>query len=116
MFLVWSQMVSTSQNEQTSTAGSVQLLRGLDRQKDQSYFLASVPGSAFRSCVFPLGMMHKQDVREIAVSAGLHNADRRSSAGICFIGKSADPAFKLLCTAQIWTEDSDVTLFALESK
>ena len=54
--------------------------------KDQSFFLASVSSKAFKDCVFPLGDLHKSEVREIAAAAGLHNAQRHSSVGICFIG------------------------------
>lgn len=67
--------------------GSIQLLRAKDKVKDQSYFLASVSSKAFKDCVFPLGDLHKSEVREIAAAAGLHNAQRHSSVGICFIGR-----------------------------
>ena len=66
--------------------GAVQLLRGVDRDKDQSYFLASVRGNALQNVLFPLGDLTKAAVRGIAQDAGLHVAGRRSSAGICFIG------------------------------
>ena len=67
--------------------GGVALLRGLDRAKDQSYFLAQVPGEALRRCIFPVGERTKAEVRALAERAGLPNARRRSSAGICFIGR-----------------------------
>ncbi|BDA42167.1 tRNA-specific 2-thiouridylase MnmA [Coccomyxa sp. Obi] len=63
------------------------LLRGRDASKDQSYFLASVEGSTFSDVMFPLGDMHKAEVRRVAEAAGLPSAARRSSAGICFIGR-----------------------------
>jgi tRNA U34 2-thiouridine synthase MnmA/TrmU len=69
--------------------GSMQLLRGADPAKDQSYFLASVPGAALEGVAFPLGALCKSDVRRLAAEAGLPSADRRSSAGICFIGALA---------------------------
>ena len=65
----------------------MELLRGVDREKDQSYFLAQVPAEALGRCIFPLGDITKQDVRRHAEAAGLPNAARRSSAGICFIGR-----------------------------
>ena len=65
----------------------VQLLKGLDSNKDQSYFLASVPAHALQHFMFPLGGMLKPDVRVLAAKAGLSAAARRSSAGLCFIGK-----------------------------
>ena len=67
--------------------GAVQLLKGLDSNKDQSYFLASVPATALQHFVFPLGNMLKPDVRQLAAAAGLSSAARRSSAGVCFIGQ-----------------------------
>ena len=66
---------------------STTLLTGVDPAKDQSYFLASVPSTALRFACFPLGGLLKTDTRRIASSAGLPVADRRSSAGICFIGR-----------------------------
>ena len=69
-----------------SAGGPVQLLRGLDPNKDQSYFLASVPAQALQHFLFPLGDMTKPDVRALAAEAGLTSATRRSSAGVCFIG------------------------------
>jgi tRNA-5-taurinomethyluridine 2-sulfurtransferase len=66
------------------------LLVGRDPAKDQSYFLASVPGEALRSALFPVGGMTKAAVRTVAAShRGLAAAlaGRRSSAGICFVGR-----------------------------
>lgn len=67
--------------------GSVQLLKGLDRNKDQSYFLASVPSQALQHFMFPLGHLTKRVVRAMAEEEGLSSATRRSSAGLCFIGR-----------------------------
>jgi tRNA-specific 2-thiouridylase len=67
--------------------GDVQLLRGVDPLKDQSYFLASVRREALRRTLFPLGEMSKADVRTLAAAEGLPTAAKRSSAGICFIGR-----------------------------
>ncbi|BBN12749.1 hypothetical protein MPTK1_5g22570 [Marchantia polymorpha subsp. ruderalis] len=64
-----------------------QLLRGIDHDKDQSYFLASVAGSALQSVMFPLGSLIKSDVRKLAATEGLITAQKRSSAGICFVGR-----------------------------
>jgi len=65
----------------------VQLLRGRDEEKDQSYFLASTRGAALARCLFPLGEALKSDVRDAARALNLASAERRSSAGICFIGR-----------------------------
>lgn len=70
-----------------AASGEVQLLMGLDRNKDQSYFLASVHPQALSKAIFPLGSLRKSEVRQIAVQAGLTPAQKRSSAGICFIGR-----------------------------
>lgn len=69
------------------TAGGMELLRAVDTDKDQTYFLASVPGSSFTNVIFPLGSLLKSQVRDIAEANGLHVASRRSSTGICFIGE-----------------------------
>ncbi|MEM9386818.1 MAG: tRNA 2-thiouridine(34) synthase MnmA [Pseudomonadota bacterium] len=69
------------------TGSSPQLLKGVDPHKDQSYFLHAVSAAALRITYFPLGELHKQEVREQARQAGLANHDRRDSTGICFIGE-----------------------------
>ena len=63
------------------------LLKGLDNNKDQSYFLQAVPKERLSRCLFPLGEWQKQDVRRAAESFGLHNYNRKDSTGICFIGE-----------------------------
>jgi tRNA-specific 2-thiouridylase len=68
-------------------ANRSKLLAGVDPQKDQSYFLSLVPGNAFDKVLFPLGGMHKQEVRQIAREAGLCTADKKDSYGICMVGK-----------------------------
>jgi tRNA-uridine 2-sulfurtransferase len=65
----------------------VQLLKAADAAKDQSYFLHAVPAGALSKTLFPLGGMHKPEVREIAHAAGLPVFDKRDSTGICFIGE-----------------------------
>eukprot|EP00656_Telonema_subtile_P002256 TRINITY_DN10989_c0_g1_i4.p1 TRINITY_DN10989_c0_g1~~TRINITY_DN10989_c0_g1_i4.p1 ORF type:complete len:367 (-),score=67.90 TRINITY_DN10989_c0_g1_i4:93-1193(-) len=66
---------------------TTQLLCGSDPAKDQSYFLASVPGSALADVVFPLGEVTKADTRKLAKQAQLRTAHKRESMGICFVGK-----------------------------
>ncbi len=63
------------------------LLKGSDPQKDQSYFLYTIKESILPSVLFPVGNMEKAAVREIAKKAGLANAAKKDSTGICFIGK-----------------------------
>lgn len=72
---------------QAGSDGLPQLLRGADTRKDQTYFLASVQPAALRRVLFPVGHLQKPDVRRMAAEAGLVPADKRSSAGICFIGR-----------------------------
>lgn len=67
--------------------GGPRLLRGVDPGKDQSYFLAAVPGAALASTLFPLGDLHKAEVRAIARDNGLAVHDKPDSTGVCFIGE-----------------------------
>ena len=63
------------------------LFKGVDANKDQSYFLQAVPASQLRRCLFPVGHLHKHEVRERARQAGLHVHGKKDSTGICFIGE-----------------------------
>lgn len=63
------------------------LLKWVDANKDQSYFLAGLNQEQLSKALFPLGDLTKPQVREIAKEAKLPNADRKDSQGICFIGK-----------------------------
>ena len=67
--------------------GLAQLHKGLDRQKDQSYFLHAVSQSAFDKTLFPLGEIEKPEVRRIARENQFENSDKKDSTGICFIGE-----------------------------
>lgn len=67
--------------------GTVHLLAGKDRAKDQSYFLARLTQRQLAHALFPLGGYTKQEVRAIARRRGLPNAERPDSQGICFIGE-----------------------------
>lgn len=63
------------------------LLRAVDDNKDQTYFLAAVERAHFERVLFPLGGLTKPEVRALAVRAGLPNHARKDSTGICFIGE-----------------------------
>lgn len=63
------------------------LLAGVDPDKDQSYFLSHVPIHAFQHVLFPLGHLHKHQVRALAHQANLCTATKKESMGICFVGK-----------------------------
>lgn len=68
-------------------AGGAELHKARDENKDQSYFLHAVQPHVFESVLFPLGDLHKAEVRELARSAGLPVYDKPDSTGICFIGE-----------------------------
>ena len=63
------------------------LLRGKDRNKDQSYFLYAIGQHELAHSLFPIGELEKPKVRQLAEDAGFVNYDRKDSTGICFIGE-----------------------------
>ncbi|MGJ8620206.1 MAG: tRNA 2-thiouridine(34) synthase MnmA [Methylophilaceae bacterium] len=67
--------------------GSYQLLKADDGSKDQSYFLYRLNQAQLSKTLFPLGSYLKREVREMAREAGLANAEKKDSTGICFIGE-----------------------------
>ncbi len=72
--------------------GSVELLRGIDANKDQSYFLHALDQQQLAWAEFPVGHLLKPEVRRIASEAGLPTHAKRDSTGICFIGeRNFDP-------------------------
>jgi tRNA-specific 2-thiouridylase len=66
-------------------AGRFLLLRGLDKTKDQVYFLSRLSQDILKNAVFPLGEMKKDDVRALCRARGLHVYNRRESQEVCFI-------------------------------
>ncbi|TAK90374.1 MAG: tRNA 2-thiouridine(34) synthase MnmA [Burkholderiaceae bacterium] len=67
--------------------GQFQLLKAVDGSKDQSYFLHRLNQAQLSKTLFPLGELHKTEVRKIAQQLGLSNAAKKDSTGICFIGE-----------------------------
>ncbi|WP_374558137.1 tRNA 2-thiouridine(34) synthase MnmA [Thermomonas sp.] len=63
------------------------LLRAVDRGKDQSYFLHQLGQAQLAATRFPLGDLHKSEIRRIAAEHGLRTAGKKDSTGICFIGE-----------------------------
>jgi len=63
------------------------LLRGIDSNKDQTYFLSQVSREQLSNILFPVGDLEKSKVREIANEYGLITANKKDSTGICFIGE-----------------------------
>ena len=64
-----------------------ELLKGLDPSKDQSYFLHRLNQAQLSKSMFPVGELHKTEVRQIAEEIALPNAKKKDSTGICFIGE-----------------------------
>ena len=67
--------------------GKYYLLRGKDKNKDQSYFLSRIGQNALSRTIFPIGHLEKTQVRELAREHGLYTAEKKDSTGICFIGE-----------------------------
>jgi tRNA-specific 2-thiouridylase len=92
--------------------GRFELLRGVDPGKDQSYFLHRLSQAQLARALFPIGHLHKREVRAIARDIGLGNAAKKDSTGICFIGERPFREFlnRYLPTAPgpIETEDGRV--------
>ncbi|OAB41012.1 tRNA 2-thiouridine(34) synthase MnmA [Paenibacillus macquariensis subsp. defensor] len=67
--------------------GVYKLLRGIDSNKDQTYFLNALNQEQFSKAMFPIGHLPKPEVRRIAEEAGLYTAKKKDSTGVCFIGE-----------------------------
>ena len=63
------------------------LLRGIDSNKDQTYFLSQLNEKQLENVLFPVGDLNKEEVRKIANEIGLSTASKKDSTGICFIGE-----------------------------
>jgi tRNA-specific 2-thiouridylase len=79
--------VATGHYARVAHEPTVRLSKGLDPQKDQSYFLHAMPGHALARTLFPIGAIHKDEVRRIARELTLPVFDKKDSTGICFIGE-----------------------------
>lgn len=67
--------------------GEWKMLRGLDNNKDQSYFLYTLASEHIAQTLFPVGELEKPEVRQIAEAQDLVTANKKDSTGICFIGE-----------------------------
>ncbi|MGZ9584786.1 tRNA 2-thiouridine(34) synthase MnmA [Paenibacillus marinisediminis] len=67
--------------------GKFKLLRGVDSNKDQTYFLNALNQEQLSRAMFPIGHLPKPEVRRIAEEAGLATAKKKDSTGVCFIGE-----------------------------
>ena len=73
--------------------GSYSLLAGIDKTKDQSYFLCQITQNQLSKALFPIGHLEKQEVRKIAMELNLVTAEKKDSQGLCFVGKISLPLF-----------------------
>lgn len=71
----------------------ISLMRGLDNNKDQSYFLYTLNQQQLRPSLFPVGDFEKPKVRQLAQEAGFHVHSKKDSTGICFIGERKFTSF-----------------------
>ena len=69
------------------TRRNLQLLRAVDDNKDQTYFLYRISQEAINHTLFPIGHMYKNDVKALAAKYGLDNAYKKESMGVCFVGE-----------------------------
>jgi tRNA-specific 2-thiouridylase len=74
-----------------SSTGKAKLLRALDSNKDQTYYLSTLPEKVLRNAIFPLAQFDKPTVKKMALSTGLDQlknaALKKESMGICFVGQ-----------------------------
>lgn len=81
------------------------LLRGIDDNKDQTYFLSQLTPKQLENVLFPVGELNKKEVREIASKLNLNTADKKDSTGICFIGERN---FKQFLTNYLPSQPGDI--------
>lgn len=73
--------------QRSNDTGIAKLLKGVDSNKDQTYFLHAVSGQQIAKTLFPIGALEKPEVRKIAEKLNFINHDKKDSTGICFIGE-----------------------------
>lgn len=87
------------------------LYKGIDENKDQSYFLYRVERSALEKTLMPIGEYEKPKIRELARTYGLITADKKDSQGICFVGKIG---IKDFLSQYVETEPGDIVEYSTE--
>ncbi|MEZ5540626.1 MAG: tRNA 2-thiouridine(34) synthase MnmA [Pseudomonadota bacterium] len=85
--------IATGHYARIEHAPAVRLLMGADAHKDQTYFLHTLDREQLSRSLFPLGTLHKHQVRAMARHAGFANHAKKDSTGICFIGERRFSAF-----------------------
>src|SRR5690625_7794024 len=93
--------------------GHYKMLRGVDSNKDQTYFLNQLTEDVLAKVLFPLGAMPKSKVREIAKAHNLATANKKDSTGICFIGERN---FKEFLSEYLPAQPGDMTTLTGEVK
>ena len=81
--------------EEVTSGGKTlyRLMAGDDPNKEQSYFLCQLSQKQLEKTLFPIGHLHKDEVRKIAREQKLASAEKKDSQGICFVGKVHLPEF-----------------------
>jgi len=87
------EFIATGHYARIRRNAGMHLLCGVDRGKDQTYFLHTLDQVQLARSLFPLGALHKHEVRALAHAAGFSNFDKKDSTGICFIGERRFRAF-----------------------
>lgn len=86
--------IATGHYARVEASGSHhKLMAGVDKEKDQSYFLWTLTEKELAHTLFPVGHLEKKEVRVLAHSFGLLNADKKDSQGLCFMGAVDMPEF-----------------------
>ena len=78
--------IQNSKNYKLQTT-NYKLLKGVDKNKDQSYFLWTLTQKQLKYCLFPIGNYTKPEVRKLAKKFGLHTHAKKDSQGVCFVGQ-----------------------------
>ena len=78
--------VTTGASKEASENG-ITLARSVDENKDQTYFLYRISDEALAHTIFPISGMTKPEVKKLAKEKGLHNAYKKESMGVCFVGE-----------------------------
>ncbi len=84
---------------------NIHLLKSIDQQKDQSYFLSALTQAQLEHSLFPVGELSKQTVRATAKKIGLKNHAKKDSTGICFIGERK---FKIFLNDYLPAKSGDI--------
>jgi tRNA-specific 2-thiouridylase len=87
-------------------SGRYQLVRAIDRSKDQTYFLYDLSQDVLSGVIFPLGETHKTETREIAAKFGLHTADKPESQDLCLV--EANGSMRAFLNKYITAQQGDI--------